>query len=299
MEKKAERATGSSEKAEELAKDAWRQTEELAAEYEKINCEIYRIPWYRPFKRRSMKRRLQVLGDEYFKIKEEASIKDRETRQIRKNSKNIHNLAEAERISQRLSNKFDDINAIRQWLLKPPICYEASLLKENKKLIPKTKGIYAWYFAHDGLSVPSNSYFKVDDFELLYIGIAGKKPESKGHLRSRISSQHITGNAEGSSLRFNLGILLRRKGFPIELERKGRKRVEWSHEEDLTEWLCNNALVAWIEHKRPWLIEEQTVKNFGHLLPLNYRHNEKNKFAQDLKMEREGMRSEVLKRKKK
>lgn len=287
------------DKAEERAKDAWRKTEELKSGCENIHWEIDRIPWHHPFKRRSMKRNLQYFGNEYYKTQEEAAEMDKLARQIREKSNTMHNLAEAERISQQLSENPDDINTIRQWLLKPPNCHEASLLKENKKKIPKTKGIYAWYFAHDSLPVPSNSYLTVDDFDLLYIGIAGKKSESKGHLRGRIFNQHIVGNAEGSSLRFNLGILLRRKDSRIELKRKGHKRVEWSHEEDLTEWICKNALVAWIELKRPWLIEEQAVKNFGHLLPLNYRHNENNEFAQALKRERESMRSEVLKLKKK
>jgi len=295
MKKKAAMEKMLADKVEELAKDAWRKTEELDSEYKNIYWEIYRIPWYRPFKRRSMKRNLQNLVYEYYKTQEEAAEMDKVTQQIREKSNTMYNLAEAEKISQQLSDKPDDINTIRQWLLNPPNRDKASSLKENKKKIPKTKGIYAWYFKHDSLPVPSNSYFKVDDFELLYVGIAGKSPESKGDLRDRIYNKHINGNAEGSTLRFSLGVLLRRKGSPLELKRKGiiKKRIKWSNEDYITEWICDNALVAWIEHKRPWKVEESAVKNLGHLLPLNIKHNKENLFAQELNRERESLKNKI------
>ena len=292
MERKAKRATEHAEQANELAKETWQWTDWVAEKCEEIQRALDLIPWYRLFKRRSTQRRLKQAKIVYKQALEEVTIKDKEAQQVRKMAKNIKNLAEAELISQQLSDNPDDIHTIRKWLSKPPICYEASSLEEKKQSIPKTKGVYAWYFAHGELNVPSNSYFRVDDFELLYIGITG-------NLRRRIYSKHINGNADGSTLRFSLGILLRRKGSPLEPKRKGiKKRIEWSNEDYLTEWICDNALVAWIEHKHPKLVEEQAVKNFGCLLPLNIEHNKENLFAQDLKRERNQMRSEVLKQKK-
>ena len=225
---------------------------------------------------------LEQTKDELNGAEESAAILDRHAVNLSRNARDKDNLVVSERISQELYRS-PNANTLEKWLSNPPIIYEASVLKENNCHLPKTKGVYAWYFAHGELDVPNKSYFSIDGFDLLYIGIAGKKPEGKGNLRGRIGSQHIKGNAEGSSLRLNLGILLRRKGHSITLRRKGLKRIEWSDENKLTEWICNNALVAWIEHKHPVPIEKLAVENFGDLLPLNYDHNEDNMFAQNLK----------------
>lgn len=257
------------------------------AKREELIRELDKIPWYRFIKRRSTWCRLKKSEYKVYRAKKVATKEYVKYHHAHMTTINMNNLVEAEKISEKLSDTPDDVGVINSWLSNPPICYAPSLLIDKRQRIPKTKGIYAWYFAHNSLKVPSDSYFKVDDFELVYIGIAGKKPESKGHLRSRIFNQHITGNAEGSALRLNLGILLRRQGFSIELIRKGIKEVEWSDEDSLTEWICKNAIVAWIEHKHPWLVEEQILKSFGLLLPLNYKNNENNKFAQDLKHERD------------
>jgi len=297
MTRKVRKAMENAEDVIKSAEDAWRWVDIFKAEHEGTQRELNLIPWYRPFKRRRMRRYLRWEIDRLNQTIEEAKRKGNEARQARKRAKDMKDLEEVEFISQRLSERPDDIEIIHQWLSNPPrqFCYEASRLKENKRLIPKTKGVYAWYFAHGKLNVPANPYFRVDDFELVYVGIAGKKPESKGSLRDRIYNQHINGNAEGSTLRFSLGILLRRKGSLLELKRKGiiKKHIEWSNEDDLTEWICDNALVAWIEHKRPWIVEESAVKNLGHLLPLNIEHNKGNSFAQELNRERKSLKNEA------
>ena len=298
MLKKAKEANLAAKTANRLASNAKTRIDELVAEFKKIDYELDSIPWYNPFKRWSTRRRLEKVRICLCPAQEYADLRYKWAHDAKVRASDIGQLAETELISQQLSNNLIDVDSIFKWLSNPPIIYAASTLKENKKLIPKTKGIYAWYFAREELDVPTNSYFTVKDFELLYVGIAGKKLEGKGNLRSRIGSQHITGNAEGSSLRFNLGILLQRKGFPITLEKKSLKRIQWSNEDALTNWICDNAWVAWIEHKSPLLVEKIAVENFGRLLPLNYEHNEKNIFAQNLKKERDEMRSEVLKRKK-
>lgn len=293
LQRKAIKANRLAEKTGQSARDAIIRTDELVAEFKEIDSDLKLIPWFRPFKRLSTRRHLEKVRVLLRPAQEDADLKYELADETKVLASEIELSAETERIYQQLTNNLNDVGSISKWLLDPPKIYYAKDLRKNKQLIPKAKGIYAWYFVRGELDVPNNSYFSVDGFELLYVGIAGKKPEGKGNLRSRIGSQHITGNAEGSSLRFNLGILLRRKGHPLVLKRKGLKRIEWSDENYLTDWICNNAVVAWLEHKRPDIVERLAVESYGHLLPLNYEHNENNIFSQNLKNERSEMRSQV------
>jgi hypothetical protein len=322
--RKACKANENLEVSKQLATNSWEcvnriedkhevrkiEHEKTYRKYNEIKDNLDLIPWYRLVKRTNAKHLLQAKEQELYSMENEieqikdelngakkwAAISDKSVVNHSEYARYKGNLAEAEYISQELYQS-PNINTLEKWLSNPPLICGACMLNERRDILPKTKGIYAWYFACEGLDVPNKSYFSVDGFDLLYIGIAGKKPEGKGNLRSRIGSQHITGNAEGSSLRFNLGILLHRKGHPLMLKRKGLKRIEWSDENYLTDWICNNAVVAWLEHKRPALVEKLAVENFGHLLPLNYEHNENNTFAQNLKNERSEMRSKIRKQK--
>ena len=94
--------------------------------------------------------------------------------------------------------------------------------------IPKSPGVYAWYFR--GLeSVPSGSCRAAHGHRLLYIGISPSAPPSNGKAPSSQSLQsrvryHYSGNAEGSTLRLTLGCLLAQT-LGIELRRVGSGTV--------------------------------------------------------------------------
>ena len=77
---------------------------------------------------------------------------------------------------------------------------------------PREKGIYAWWFEPDALKVPSAGYFEAAGKQLLYVGIAPRKPsavgkESASRLRNRLIA-HATKDASRSTLRLSLGALL-------------------------------------------------------------------------------------------
>jgi hypothetical protein len=86
-------------------------------------------------------------------------------------------------------------------------------------------------------------------------------------VRSRVR-YHYTGNAEGSTLRLTLGVLLAEE-LGIELRRVGSgTRVTFSAgEQRLSEWMGEHAFVTVIEHPRPWVLEEQMISELS--LPLN------------------------------
>jgi hypothetical protein len=153
------------------------------------------------------------------------------------------------------------------WFSRPSNCCEAHLLREKPSLIPRSKGVYAWYFNSLPLGVPREEYIRVDGFDLLYIGIAGSpsRPDSRNTLRSRIIDDHLRGDAIAPSLRLSLGTFLKdHLGLTLKLRKDG---YVWSNEGALTEWICQNALVAWVEKETPWVEERWAIKNYGKFLP--------------------------------
>jgi hypothetical protein len=141
--------------------------------------------------------------------------------------------------------------------------------------VPREPGIYAWFFR--GLDVvPSSSCTSCGELRLLYIGISPSAPPTNGKgpstqsLHHRIR-YHFTGNAEGSTLRLSLGCLLAEK-LDIELRRVGSgKRLTFSSGETrLSEWMEENARVAWQICKEPWELEEQLIHSLGLPTKLGY-----------------------------
>ena len=155
-------------------------------------------------------------------------------------------------------------------LTKPEKLYSYSQIHD----IPKTSGIYAWYFKENSLPVPTGKCAIKGDNTLLYIGISPSREKSKSNLFKRIK-QHYGGNARSSTLCVSLGVL-----FPKEMgnltckiisnERKSynflKTRRVW-----LKDWIRENASVCWIEIEEPWKFEETIImKNW---LPLNIEHS--------------------------
>ncbi len=148
--------------------------------------------------------------------------------------------------------------------------------------VPRVPGVYAWYFVEYPEIIPTDNCHKFDGLTLLYVGISPKappsngKPPSKQRLFHRIRYHH-RGNAEGSTLRLTLGCLLARE-LGIELRRVGSgKRMTFGRGEAiLSDWLENNALVAWIEYGKPWELEDYLITNYS--LPLNLESNRSHPF---------------------
>lgn len=161
--------------------------------------------------------------------------------------------------------------------------------------MPSRPGIYAWFFDAVPPLVPQEGCGRLGDWTLLYVGISPKEPPKNGarpsaqHLRKRIGT-HFAGNAEGSTLRRTLGILLAQEtGFPLRRVGSGG-RMTFTHagEQILDAWLDQHARVCWIEDSQPWVTEEQLIATLS--LPLNLRGNEHHPFFPSLSK----MRSQAL-----
>ncbi len=182
-------------------------------------------------------------------------------------------------------------------LLKPARLWTRSELLSRPCPVPKTPGIYAWYFRHLLPPDAISSCHRSGEFSLLYVGIAPTAPRATGKslnpqrstinfrkstqtLRRRIQ-YHVRGNAEGSSLRLSLGCLLAEQ-LGLELRRVGSgTRMTFDPKEQLlSNWLETNARVTWLEHPEPWFLETELIQSVS--LPLNLDQNSTHPFFSTL-----------------
>ncbi|WP_341874206.1 GIY-YIG nuclease family protein [Kosakonia arachidis] len=98
------------------------------------------------------------------------------------------------------------------------------------------------------------------------------KPNSRANLRQRIKT-HYSGNAEGSTLRRTLGVLLATESnFPLRRAGSGtRTTFTHSGEQWLDQGMEQNAKVYWVADEEQWLLEESLIANIS--LPLNIQGN--------------------------
>src|SRR5687768_9661817 len=101
----------------------------------------------------------------------------------------------------------------RTWAcLSGSVCARDEVLKEERP-VPKSSGVYAWWFRQVPLPVPTSNCIIQHGLTLLYVGISPSAPPMHGkgpsrqYLWHRIR-YHYRGNAEGSTLRLTLGCLL-------------------------------------------------------------------------------------------
>ena len=151
-------------------------------------------------------------------------------------------------------------------------------------LPPSVPGVYAWFFKDIPGNVPVDDCVTKGLLTLLYVGTSPDKigkPNSRQNLRRRITT-HFQGNAEGSTLRRSLGVLLAEEsGYPLRRVGSG-KRMTLTHsgEQWLDDWMTENAFVCWLEHQAPWEFEDELLSSLS--LPLNIKGNRDHPFARVL-----------------
>ena len=173
-------------------------------------------------------------------------------------------------------------------LIHPERVYSRIDVLGKQSPVPKKSGVYAWFFSEDLSMVPALDCVKINGLNLLYVGIAPRRPSKEGkiskrNLHSRIR-YHYKGNAYGSTLRLSLGCLLAEK-LNIQLRRIGKsgKRMNFTIEGEalLSSWMEENAFVSWIQREAPWELEEKAITELP--LPLNLKGNRHHPFYSVLK----------------
>jgi acyl carrier protein len=201
------------------------------------------------------------------------------------------NAAPALMLPDSKTSRITQINEIAKYFVSDPEIWKPA----DMNLLPKEKGIYGWYFDQLPPTIPVGDYFTTEGYKLLYIGIAGEDVDSKSNLRERIRTQHLNGNAYGSTLRKSLGSLLRGKLEIQPYKRKDGKGFTFgtSGEKLLTEWMISHARIAWVVDERPWEIESVVFSLYGTHLPLNIDENENNPFKTELENIRKSCRQDA------
>jgi hypothetical protein len=155
--------------------------------------------------------------------------------------------------------------------------------------------VYAWYFRELPPGVPVDGCHRHQGMPLLYVGISPSRPPTNGKAPSEQSlakriRYHFAGNSFGSTLRLTLGCLLVDR-LDVKLTRVGSgRRYTFTNpgEIRLDDWMDKNALVCWVEHPRPWELEEELLKTLS--LPLNIDGNDHHPYIATLRSCRKAAR---------
>ncbi len=103
-------------------------------------------------------------------------------------------------------------------------------------------------------------------------------------MRTRVR-YHYRGNAEGSTLRLTLGVLLAdRLGLALRRVGSGTRRTFSAGEQELPAWMADHARVNIVEHPTPWTLEEELIGSLD--LPLNLDQNSHHGFHAELSARR-------------
>jgi hypothetical protein len=187
-----------------------------------------------------------------------------------------------------------DVLAECRKLLTPERVWSRAEVLSTASPVPKSAGVYAWYFRNFPAEIPSGGCLQFKDLTLLYVGIAPSEPKngkapSEKTLFDRVRF-HYGGNAEGSTLRLSLGCLLSTR-LSIELRRVGDgKRFTFAEgEQRLSEWMAENAFVVWMECAEPWNVETRLISAI--CVPLNLSQNTTHPFHRVLSLRRKAAKS--------
>lgn len=157
----------------------------------------------------------------------------------------------------------------------PDKTYSRTEVMSRPTPVPAINGVYFWWFKEIPPGVPTEGCLTHEGYTLLYVGISPDKkgkPNSRANLKTRIKT-HYSGNAEGSTLRRTLGVLLATESnYPLRRVGSG-KRTTFTHpgEQWLDQWMEKNARVSWVADEEPWVLEEELISRIS--LPLNIQGN--------------------------
>ncbi|MFQ5661460.1 MAG: GIY-YIG nuclease family protein, partial [Gammaproteobacteria bacterium] len=124
-------------------------------------------------------------------------------------------------------------------LINPDRLYRMEDVITSLCPIPETAGVYVWYFRDIPKPLPKLDFNTFDGCSLLYVGICPRsnKSSTNRNIRRRILEHYGKTTAEGSTLRFTLGVLL---GLPLFLKgasKHGSKTFSKKGEQDLSDWM--------------------------------------------------------------
>jgi len=175
-------------------------------------------------------------------------------------------------------------------LVAPDRVWSRSEVLSKPSPVPKSRGVYAWYFRDFLPASVTADCIRFGELRLLYVGISPSAPPTNGKAPSKQSlwhriRYHYRGNAEGSTLRLSLGcLLLPTLGIELRHVGTGPRLTFADGEERLCRWMQDNAFVTWMECHEPWAMEHHLISSL--CLPLNLDRNDSSPFHSTLSEQR-------------
>ena len=155
--------------------------------------------------------------------------------------------------------------------------------------IPPEPGLYSWWITeHDALpgvpakALPGHSLY------LLYIGIAPKDDRSRQRLRSRVCSNHMTGNIGGSTFRLSLAALLWERLGWMPVWRGDRPQLPRDDNRALSTWQAEHLRIGWVIRSEPWRYERPVIARLQP--PMNLAENAAHPFHKTMSDARSRLR---------
>lgn len=157
----------------------------------------------------------------------------------------------------------------------------AALVAEDPRpiveaVVAEAPGFYAWWARPERL-VDATPPIPIvhppgtaDDWALLYVGIAPKRPSKTGvdrTIAARIAKDHRGGNIGGSTFRQSLAALVREHVRLVAKSGHGRARLV--DEKPLSVWIDTNCALTTALTVKPWSIEDAVIREL--YAPLNLR----------------------------
>jgi hypothetical protein len=125
--------------------------------------------------------------------------------------------------------------------------------------LPACGGIYAWWMSASAIPSVTGPPHPEARIELLYVGIAPRGAASPATLRSRVLGQHLGGNIGSSTFPQSLAALLF-EGHGWTTRWSGtRSQLIPEDNRALSEWQSRYLFLTWVEHPRPWDVEQQVM----------------------------------------
>jgi hypothetical protein len=125
--------------------------------------------------------------------------------------------------------------------------------------LPAGGGIYAWWMSPGAIPSVTGPPHPEAEIELLYVGIAPRNAASPATLRSRVLGQHLGGNIGSSTFRQSLAALLFEAQGWTTTWSGSRSQLIPEDNRALSEWQNRYLFLTWVEHPRPWDVEQQVM----------------------------------------
>jgi hypothetical protein len=174
-------------------------------------------------------------------------------------------------------------------LVAEPVRIADARKPANQGGLPSGAGFYAWWTAPGTIpSVPARPHTHIDDIVLFYVGISPASAASYRTVRSRVLTNHLSGNLGSSTFRLTLASLLLEKLELHPIAATTKVALTKIENDRLSSWQQANLALTWCVVPEPWALEAEVIRIMQP--PLNLAINPDNPFGKVVREKRAALR---------